>query len=386
MTFKQIINNKRIRAYTAQIALLLTLILGTLYLASNAIINLERQGIASGFDFLWFRAGFDIYSQFLEYSADSPYYQAYFVGLLNTVLVAVFGIILATIIGFIVGVARLSDNWLVEKTAYWFVEITRNIPVLVWIVIWYYGVFLQLPTVRQSINISDSIFLNNRGLYLPKPEFGDNFVFVAATLIIGIIGFIIYRMYANKTQVKTGKQLPFWRIFIGTVFIAPLFVFFLVGTPMSFEYPALKGFNFKGGMVLIPEFTALLVALSLYTAASIAELVRGGIISVSKGQTEAALSLNLTPKQTMNKIIIPQALRVIIPPLNSQYLNLTKNSSLAVAVGYMDVANTMGGTILNQTGQALECMFFVLMTYLALSLIISTIMNRVNKSVQIVER
>ena len=386
MSGSKLINNKKFRALLAQFLLIVILTISVWYLASNAIKNLEIQGIASGFDYLWYKAGFDLYSPFIDYTAESTYLDAYKVGLINTVLISFWGIVFASIVGFIVGIARLSKNYLVSRTAYWFVEGTRNVPMLVWIVIWYYGIFLHLPQVRQSINIADSIFLNNRGLYIPRPEFGDSILYVIISFVIGVFAFFVYRRYVKKVQNETGKRLPVTRYFFILWFAVPIFVFLLLGMPVEFTYPKLQGFNFEGGIFFIPEFTALLVAMSLYTSASIAELVRGGIISVSKGQTEASLSLNMTKGQTMRLIIIPQALRVIIPPLNSIYMSLTKNSSLGVAVGYMEITNVMGGTILNQTGQALECMLLVMVTYLILSLITSIIMNKVNATVQIVER
>ena len=386
MSWQKVINNKKNRAYFAQTSLVIVLFAIFAYLAGNAIENLERQGIASGFGFLDMRAGFDMKESLISYSAESTYARAYLVGLVNTLQIAVMGIILASILGFLVGVARLSSNWLVARMAYWYVELNRNVPVLLWIIVWYFAIFLQLPVPKKAIEIGDSIFLTNRGLYLPSPEFLDNFIYVFVTFVLGVVAFVWYRRWAKRIQNDTGQQKPILVVALGLMVVLPVLVFVALGSPVTFDYPALKGFNFKGGMTLSPPFTALWIALSVYTSAAIAEAVRSGILSVSKGQTEASYSVNLTPRQTMWMIIIPQALRVIIPPLNSQYMNLAKNSSLAIAVGYMDITGVMGGVVLNQTGQALECMAAVMATYLILSLSISVIMNMINKRVQIVER
>lgn len=386
MTLNKVLNNKRNRALFAQGALVFVLVGIVAYLAGNVIENLARQGIASGWGFLDSRAGFDLRESWVPYTPDSTYGRAYFVGLVNTLQVAVLGIILATVLGFLAGIARLSNNWLVRMLAYWYVELVRNVPVLLWIVLWYYAVFLQLPPPKKAVQWGDGVFLTNRGLYLPSPEFGENFVFVVATLLVAIVGFVFYRKHVKQVQVETGNQLPVVSVAVGAFVVLPLAVFFMVGSPMTFEYPALKGFNFRGGIVLTPQFTALWVALSVYTSSAIAEAVRSGILAVSQGQTEASYAVGLTPRQTMWMIVIPQAMRVIIPPLNSQYMNLAKNSSLAVAVGYMDVTGVMGGVVLNQTGQALECMAAVMATYLLISLCISVAMNALNDRVQIVER
>lgn len=386
MTLNTVLNNKRNRALFAQGALVFVLVGIVAYLAGNVIENLARQGIASGWGFLDSRAGFDLRESWVPYTPDSTYGRAYLVGLVNTLQVAVLGIILATVLGFLAGIARLSNNWLVRMLAYWYVELVRNVPVLLWIVLWYYAVFLQLPPPKKAVQWGDGVFLTNRGLYLPSPEFGENFVFVVATLLVAIVGFVFYRKHVKQVQVETGNQLPVVSVAVGAFVVLPLAVFFMVGSPMTFEYPALKGFNFRGGIVLTPQFTALWVALSVYTSSAIAEAVRSGILAVSQGQTEASYAVGLTPRQTMWMIVIPQAMRVIIPPLNSQYMNLAKNSSLAVAVGYMDVTGVMGGVVLNQTGQALECMAAVMATYLLISLCISVAMNALNDRVQIVER
>lgn len=386
MNWQKIINNKKNRAYFSQASLIIVLVAVFAYLAGNAIENLTRQGIASGWGFLEMRAGFDLKESLVSYSAESTYGRAYLVGLVNTILVSVFGIILASILGFFIGIARLSDNWLVSRMAYWYVELTRNIPVLLWIYVWYYAVFLKLPVPKKAITLGDSLVLTNRGMYIPKPEFLDNFLYVVITFVVAVVAFIAYRLKVKQIQDDTGKQLPLFSVGFGLIIGLPIVVFFLMGLPVQFDYPALKGFNFKGGMHLSPQFSALWMGLSVYTSAAIAEAVRSGIMAVDKGQTEASYSVNLTSRQTMWMIVIPQSMRVIVPPLNSQYMNLMKNSSLAIATGYMDVTGVMGGVVLNQTGQALECMAAVMATYLILSLIISIVMNIINKRVQIVER
>ncbi len=380
------LSNKKTRAALTQISLVGLVLLGFAYFIRNASMNLEKLGIASGFDFLWTRAGYDLYSPILKYTSDSLHINAYFVGLINTILVSLLGIFLATVLGFVMGIIRLSNNWLASKTVYCIVEFTRNVPVLVWIVIWYFGVFLQLPSAKQALNIGDTVFISNRGMYVPSPEFQPLAWGILIALVGGIMGKIIYTRRAKKIQDATGKQSPVFAISLICIIALPLAVYYLLGQPVEWSVPALKGFNFKGGVALKPEFIALLMGLSVYTAANIAEIVRAGIESVNKGQYEASMSLNLTNQHRIRMIIIPQALRVIIPPLNSQYMNLMKNSSLAIAIGYVDVVATIGGITLNQTGQALECIAMVMATYLILSLCISVIMNIVNRRVQIVER
>ena len=380
------INNKKTRAILNQAGLILLLAFGFYYFTDNAIENLNRLGITSGFDFMFSRAGYDLNSPFIEYTSDSRHLDAFYVGLLNTLKVTIIGIFLASVLGFLMGILRLSNNWIVSKVIYAIVEFSRNVPVLIWIVIWYFGVFLQLPAIRQALNIGDVVFVSNRGLYVPSPEFQPLAIGMLFALIVGIIIKVVYTRRAKVLQDETGKQSPVFLVSTALIVGLPLVAYFVLGQPIEWSIPELKGFNFKGGMALKPEFVALLMGLSVYTASNIAEIVRAGIISVKQGQTEASMSLNLNNSQTMRMIIIPQALRVIIPPLTSQYLNLMKNSSLAIAIGYMDITGTTGGITLNQTGQAIECIVIIMAVYLTLSLIISAIMNYINKRVQIVER
>lgn len=284
------------------------------------------------------------------------------------------------------GVARLSSNWLVSRLAAVYIETFRNIPLLLQIFFWYFAVLQALPSPRQSLSLGEAIFLNVRGLYFPAPEMEPGSGFVIAALIFGVIASLLINVWANNKQRLTGQQTPMGRIALGSVVGLPLIVYFLAGMPISLNYPELKGFNFQGGISIIPELAALLLALSVYTASFIAEIVRSGINAVSHGQTEAAMSLGLPRAKTLKLVVIPQALRIIIPPLTSQYLNLTKNSSLAMAIGYPDLVSVFAGTTLNQTGQAIEIIAMTMGVYLTLSLITSALMNLYNRKVALVER
>ena len=348
--------------------------------------NLAKRNIATGWRFLTDPAGFDIsFSPFIDFKSTDTHLDVYFVGLLNTLLVSFCGCIAATILGFLVGIIRLSSNWLLEKVAYIYVEFTRNVPLLLQIILWY-SILIQLPRVKQSLEFADTFFISNRGIYSPRPVFESGFSYVFIAIILALISSFILRRWSKKRQDVTGKQFPVLSAAFGMIIIVPLLLFFIIGSPMSFDYPAFKGFNFKGGMVIRPEFIAMFLALTIYTAAFISETVRSGILSVTKGQREAAASLGLKKSWIMRLVIIPQALRVIVPPLTSQYLNLTKNSSLGIAVGYADLVHGFGGISLNQTGQAIECMVIVMATYLTISLTISVFMNIYNRSIQFKEK
>ncbi len=355
-------------------------------IVNNALTNLEARGIATGFDFLSQEAGFGIGLTLVEYDETFSYGRTFVVGLLNTALVSVLGIILATVLGFTMGVARLSSNWLVSRFAAVYIEIFRNIPLLLQIFFWYFAVLQALPSARQSLSLGEAIFLNVRGLYLPAPVLEQGSSFVITAFIVGIIATIIINIWANNKQKLTGQQTPMLRIALSLIVGLPLVVYFVLGMPISAEYPELKGFNFRGGISIIPELAALVLALSIYTASFIAEIVRSGINAVSHGQTEAAMSLGLPRARTLKLVIIPQALRIIIPPLTSQYLNLTKNSSLAMAIGYPDLVSVFAGTTLNQTGQAIEIIAMTMSVYLTLSLLTSALMNIYNRKVALVER
>ena len=356
------------------------------FFVRNTVSNLELIGRDVGYEFLFTPASYDINQHLIEYTSRSTHLRATVVGIINTVVVAILGILLATGIGFAAGVARLSGNWLVSRLVYCFVEFSRNVPVLLWILLWHGVIVHSFPHPRQATTLLTNFHLSNRGLYIPKPLFEPAFWFVVAAVVLAIAGAVYFAKYSKRRHEETGLHYPVATINVAAVVILPVIVFLVVGSPVQFELPVFRGFNFKGGLVLSPELIALTVALGVYTGAFIAEIVRAGILSVSHGQTEAAYALGIKPNWTMRLIILPQALRVIIPPLISQYLNLTKNSSLAIAIGYMDIVATIGGISLNQTGRALECMSIVLSLYLILSLLISAMMNIYNKRIALVER
>ncbi|ELX4208131.1 amino acid ABC transporter permease [Vibrio vulnificus] len=378
--------NPTFRSVVFQVIAILALVFFFYTIVNNALTNLNARGIATGFDFLSQEAGFGIGLTLIEYDETFSYGRTFVIGLLNTALVSFLGIILATLLGFVIGIARLSSNWLVSRFAAIYIEIFRNIPLLLQIFFWYFAVLQALPSPRQSISLGEVIFLNVRGLFFPKPVFEAGSAFIFAALFAGIIATIFIGVWARNKQKLTGQQTPMGRIALALIVGLPALVYFVSGMPVSAEYPALKGFNYQGGISIIPELAALLVALSIYTAAFIAEIVRSGINAVSHGQTEAAMSLGLPRTRTLKLIIIPQALRIIIPPLTSQYLNLTKNSSLAMAIGYPDLVSVFAGTTLNQTGQAIEIIAMTMGVYLTLSLVTSALMNIYNKKVALVER
>ncbi|MEX0375272.1 amino acid ABC transporter permease [Spiribacter pallidus] len=379
-------NDPRVRAVVFQIIAALTVAWVGWTLFQNTISNMESRGISTGFGFLNSTAGFGIIMSLIEYDETMTYGRTFLVGLANTVLVSGLGILLATVVGFVMGVARLSSNWLVRKVALAYIEIFRNIPLLLQIFFWYFAVLGTLPGPRQAVNVGDVAFLSNRGIVLPKPIFEPGAWLIGAGLAAGLVVTFFMARWARRRQAATGEIFPV--LPIGTVLILglPLFGYLIQGGPVSWDIPALGGFNFRGGITAIPELGALLLALTLYTASFIAEIVRSGIESVSKGQTEAALALGLPPRRVLRLIIIPQAMRVIIPPLTSQYLNLTKNSSLAVAIGYPDLVNVFMGTTLNQTGQAVEIVAMTMAVYLSISLFISLLMNLYNRAVALKER
>ena len=378
--------DKRTRGLVIQLMATIGICAVLLYLGNNVVENFQKLGKPFGFGFLQQESNYDINQTLIEYNSQSTHLRAAVVGILNTLLVAICGIILASILGFILGVLRLSPNWLVNKLAYCYIEFMRNVPVLVHILLVHGILVHSLPKPKQAIDVADSFFLTNRGFFVPKPVAEPLFWVVIAAFVFGLIYAFWYRRNARIKQAATGQQSPVFWVMLGAIIGLPVLAFFLTGMPLNWDIPELKGFNFKGGMALKPEFLSLWLALSLYTAAFIAEIVRAGIEAVNKGQTEAALALGLPRRRTLNLVVIPQALRVIIPPLNSQYLNITKNSSLAIAIGYMDIVATIGGITLNQTGREMECMLIVLGLYLFFSLTISSIMNWYNKRLALVER
>lgn len=353
---------------------------------SNTQANLKKQNIASGLDFWDRTAGFDISQSLIEYTNTASYGRAFWVGLWNTVIIAVIGIFFATLLGFTMGIARLSSNWLIAKIASVYVEMVRNIPLLLQLFIWYFAVLKNLPGPRQSYVIPGGGYLNVRGLYLPKPiaEAGLNLEFAAMAL--GVLATIAIGLWARRRRILTGQQFPVFWTGVALILVLPLVLFFLLGAPLKFEYPELKGFNFDGGITVLPEFIALLIGLVFYTGGFISEIVRSGILAVPKGQKEASKALGLTNGQMLRLVVVPQAMRVIIPPLTSQFLNLTKNSSLAVAIAYPDLVSVFAGTVLNQTGQAVEVILITMLVYLTLSLVTSAFMNWFNARVALVER
>ncbi len=385
-----LINDKRYRSYTFQFLALMVLICLMAFLGWNLMQNLAAAGLNISYSFLGEPAGYDINQRLIEYNSQSTHWRASVVGVLNTLLVAFLGCLMATIFGVFAGILRLSNNWIVAKIMAVYVEIFRNVPVLIWILI-INAVFLAaLPQPRafrgenpEATMLFDAFAFTGRGIYMPKPVLYDGGWIVVAAFILSLIAIFVYSRYARKTLFDHGVVLPVLWPSLAILFVPTLAMFFLLGSPIGLEYPALKGFNFKGGIWARGSLLSLWFALSIYTGAFIAENVRAGIQAVSKGQSEAAASLGLRPGRIMNLVILPQALRVIIPPLISNYLNLTKNSSLAIAVGYMDVTGTLGGITLNQTGRAIETILLLMAFYLTISLGISAIMNVYNNSIKL---
>ena len=388
-----LLNDTRYRSYTFQFIALLLLIALMAFLGINLVRNLAEAGLNISYDFLGVPAGYDINQTLIDYNSQSSNLRAAVVGIINTLLVAFLACLTATVIGVIAGVARLSKNWLVSKLMSVYVEIFRNIPVLIWILMIYTLMTAVLPAPNAfrgdnatSSMVFDAFAFTNRGVYIPAPVWGPGSMLVVATFILSIAAIFFYRRYAVKLLFETGRLLPTGWPTLAILIVPTLLMFFIMGSPIGLEMPELKGFNFKGGIQIGAPLIALWLALSVYTGAFIAENVRAGIQAISKGQTEAASSLGLRPKRVMNLVVLPQALRVIIPPLISQYLNLTKNSSLAIAVGYMDARATLGGITMNQTGRELECMLLLMGFYLIVSLSISSVMNWYNASVALKER
>lgn len=380
------LNNPKVRGIFWQALLLVFVVFIVWGAASNAYENLRAQNIASGFGFLDNQANFALSQALIPYTETNSYGRAFIVGLLNTLLVAIIGIAAASVIGFFVGLARLAKNVLVRQLATWYVEFIRNVPLVLQLVFWYTAVLQPLPNPRDSIALfGGEVFLNNRGVVMPKPIFADAAIWLVAAFAAAlVIGFIVKRWSAQR-QAATGQTFPVGWTTLGLLIALPTIAFYALGQPISFEHPQLGRFNLSGGLRIIPEFVALLLGLVLYTAAFIGEIVRAGIQAVHRGQTEAASALGLRSGHTTRFVVIPQALRVIIPPLTSQFLNLTKNSTLAVAIGYPDLF-LVTNTINNQTGQAIETVGMIMATYLFLSLLTSGFMNWYNQRVALVER
>jgi general L-amino acid transport system permease protein len=348
--------------------------------------NIISQRIPIGFDFFWIESGFSISQTLIPFSEANTYARAFLVGLLNTLFVSALGVVIATVLGFLVGIGRLSQNWIISRLCGLYVEVIRNLPLLFQILFWYLAVLAALPVPRQSFSLFNDIFVNNRGIFIPKPVFGEGIGIVAGLAGAGILLAIVVAALARRYRIRTGASLKTWPVTLLLVLVVPVVAFFYLGVGLSFDHPVLKGFNFNGGIRVIPEFLALLIALSTYTAGFIAEIVRAGILAVPHGQNEAARALGLRRKSVLRLVVVPQALRVIVPPLTSQYLNLIKNSSLAVSIGYPDLVSVFAGTTLNNTGQAIEILGITMLVYLVISLVISFAMNTYNRRIALRER
>jgi general L-amino acid transport system permease protein len=376
--------DERVRGAAFQLAALALVLALLAYFAGNAIANLRRQGIAGGFGFLAHEASFAIGSALIPFSPADSYARALLVGLLNTLLVSALGVVLATVLGFAVGIARLSSNWLVSRLALAYVELLRNTPLLLQLFLWW-DLLRSAPPARQAWQPLPDLYVSQRGVYFPVPLAHSAYPWMGVALLAGIAGALAFRAWARRRQEQTGRMLPVGSLGAALVLLPPLLVFAAFGAPLALDVPRVTRFDFAGGVAITPEFAALLVALAVYTAAFIAEIVRGGIVAVRSGQSEAALALGLTRGQTLRLVILPQAIRVIVPPLTSEYLNLAKNSSLAVAIGFFDLMS-VANTTLNQTGQPIEVMAIVILVYLGISLAISSVMNLYNRWTALVER
>jgi general L-amino acid transport system permease protein len=376
----------RTRAVVLQAALLIAVVALFIAIALNTAANLRAQNIATGFGFLDKPAGFDISQTLVPYASTSTYGRVFWVGLTNTLLVALIGIVLATLLGFVIGLARLSSNWLIARLATLYVEIVRNVPLLLQLLAWYFTLLIWLPAPSAALRLPLGAAVTERGLYLPAPVWQPGMGAVFAALFAGIVGAVAIGRWARRKRLETGQQMPAFWYGLAAVAAPPLLLFLALGAPLAFDLPKPGRFNLEGGIVLLPELIALLLGLTLYTAAFIAEIVRAGLEAVPRGQKEAAAALGLRPWQVQRLVVIPQALRVIIPPLTNQYLNLTKNSSLAVAVGYPDLVSVFAGTVLNQTNQAVEVILITMGVYLAISLLTAMGMNWFNARMALVER
>jgi len=383
-------DNTKIKKYLSQSLIVASIIFIFGYFAYNASVNMDNRGIDFGLRFLGEEASFDIQFTLIEYSGSSSYARAYLVGLLNTILVACIGIFFATILGVVIGVSRLSSNYLIAKVSEWYIEIFRNVPLLLQLFFWYFAALRALPLPKESINFFDTAYLSVKGLYIPRFIWTNFSIFFYSIITAIVVSFFVIK-YARKQQEQTGKQIPSFFLSAVLIIILPFLTFLVGGVSLDFEHPELKQlsdtiFNYIGGVSIIPELMALAAALSLYTATFIAECVRAGILGVGKGQKEAAASLGLTPAQILKLVVMPQALRIIIPPTTNQYLNLTKNSSLAAAIAYPDIVLVFAGTAMMQTGRAIEIVSITMLTYLTLSIMISIFMNWYNKKIAIKEK
>jgi general L-amino acid transport system permease protein len=378
-------NDPRIRSVAWQILFVGIVVALVAFLVHNTLVNLRRQNIASGFGFLDREAAFGIGESLIAYSPADTYARAFLVGLLNTLYVSALGIVLATVLGTVIGIARLSSNWLIRKLAQVYVEAFRNIPLLLQLFFWWAMLRVSAPAPRQAWELLPGVLVSNRGFVFPVPTGDPVHYWMLLALALGVTGAIGIGHWSKRRQALTGAQFASGWVGVALIVGLPLLVFLTAGMPLDLDWPELKGFNFVGGSAVSPEFAALLIGLTVYTGSFIAEIVRAGILAVSWGQSEAALALGLRPGQRMRLIVLPQALRVIVPPMTSEYLSLTKNSSLAVAIGYPDLVS-IANTTMNQTGQAVEGIAMIMAVYLAISLLISLFMNLYNRAVALVER
>jgi general L-amino acid transport system permease protein len=380
------LNDPKIRGVFYQIVVAVLVVGFAAWITQNTAANLAAQNKTTGFDFLWKTSGFDISFSLFQWDRTSYYWEAFLVGLTNTLLVAAIGIVLATMLGFTLGIARLSSNWIISRLATVYIETIRNIPLLLQLFFWYFAVLKAMPAVRNSLMLPFDIFINQRGLFVPRPLPDEQFPYVVVAFFIAVAIAIAVRVWAKRRLEQTGQRFPTLLASLAIVILLPALVWVVVGAEVAFDPPVLQRFNFAGGLELPPEFVALAFGLVIYTAAFIGETVRAGILAVSHGQTEAAQSLGLKESDRLRLVIVPQAMRVIVPPLTSQYLNLTKNSSLGAAIGYPELVNVWAGTSLNQTGRAIEIIAMTMAVYLTISLITSAIMNWYNARVALVER
>ncbi|MBV5277986.1 MAG: amino acid ABC transporter permease [Campylobacteraceae bacterium] len=381
-----LLRNQKVRGILFQLLTVIGLVAFLWYIGVNTLTNIEQRGIQTGFGFLNGTAGFGIDQSPIAYTEENTHGRVFIVGLLNTLIIAMAGIVFATLLGLLIGVLRLSKNWLISTLARGYIDFFRNIPLLLQILFWYNVVLRAMPSPKQSINFFDMFFVNNRGLYFPLPDYNTTFFAMVASLGIALIGIVALNMWANKRKEESGEDFAVVPYAFGLLVLLPIVAYFLSGANLHFSIPELKGFNFKGGKTLSPEFLALTFALTIYTATFIAEAVRSGIEAVSHGQKEAAVSLGLSPYQSLKFVVMPQAIRIAIPPIINQYLNLIKNSSLATAVGYPEIVTVFAGTSLNQVGQAVEIISMTMLVYLTISLLVSAFLNWFNHKMKIKER
>jgi general L-amino acid transport system permease protein len=381
-----LLRNQKVRGFLFQLLTVTGLVAFLWYIGVNTVANIEQRGIQTGFDFLHGTAGFGIYESPIAYTEEDTHGRVFFVGLLNTMIIAFVGIVLATILGLVIGILRLSRNWLIAKLARGYIDFFRNIPLLLQILFWYNVVLRSMPSPKQSYAFFDMFFINNRGLYFPLPDYNSTFFMIVGSFGVALIASIVLNRWANKRKESTGQDFAVLPWVLGMFALFPIFAYFIGGANLIFSFPELNGFNFKGGKSLSPEFLALTFALTIYTATFIAEAVRSGIEAVSHGQKEAATSLGLSNYQSLKLVVLPQAIRIAIPPIINQYLNLTKNSSLATAVGYPEIVTVFAGTSLNQVGQAIEIISITMLVYLCISLCVSAVLNWFNHKMKIKER